>query len=94
MFNADPTGIPVPDGLIGFPDLLVFAQNYAVYGDHSKEGGVYKMASSGPIAITAEVPGFMKAGSEHVVSLTVDNSSAILGYNMWNTTMINSRLYR
>ncbi len=67
-----------PDGIVSFPDLNKFAQNYSTFGDF----GTPKAAAPGPVALTAVYPNALPQGSEYTFSLNVDDASSILAYRV------------
>jgi hypothetical protein len=77
--GEDPLSIPAPpDGLVSFPDLNKFAQNYASFGDF----GAAAPKGISPIAITAEYPGYLPQGAEYTFSLKINNPTNILAYRV------------
>jgi hypothetical protein len=80
-FGADPMGLPAPDDNVDLNDLIVFALNYATYNCMNEWDPYAKGAVSGPVAISAEMPRNVQAGSEFTVSFIAENTAGILGFH-------------
>ncbi len=85
------TGYPVPDGIIDFEDLVIFALNYdeehCVFGapgtpDDRSSNVVSGPASIKNIDLIAGIPGTVKAGSEYTISITADGLADIKAYHL------------
>jgi hypothetical protein len=89
--NGSRIGLPRPDGLVEFDDLVVAAMNYAIHGDwQGKKSstnddavpGSDKKIPAAEIEFIAEAPSQVAAGDQFTVTIRNNNSSSILAMNM------------
>ncbi len=80
--NGEYWGIPIPDQVIGYPDLTVFGQNFLFHGDH---GGVIPAAKIGipePVEINIELPDRLAMNTSYTFPITVSNANSIFAYHL------------
>jgi len=93
--DASGTGLPMPDGLTDFEDLVIFGMNYDEHScgfaaaGQSRPSMESSPASARPVKMIADVPGSVRSGAEYTVVLRAANDElagikayhVILNYN-------------
>ncbi len=78
-------GVPRPDGVIDFWDLVVASSNYAVFGDFNGKRGfdpIQKLNVQHKVEIATQLPERISKGQEFTFSITNDNPSVIMAFHL------------
>ncbi|MBU1701548.1 MAG: VCBS repeat-containing protein [Candidatus Eisenbacteria bacterium] len=77
--NGSPRGIPVPDGTIGFDDLMIFALNYGVVSPiQAPPAFSDDMIAGAGVGMNLELPEAISTGSEFVATVMLEDEDAIV----------------
>jgi len=80
-------GYPIPDGLIDFEDLVIFAKNYSWSRAQSACNPAATKAPAGAAtsiadaSLSAEMPMYVRAGSEFTVPVSISDPEAVMAYH-------------
>jgi hypothetical protein len=86
--DMSPSGYPLPDAVVGFEDLVIFALNYDQYlcsgsapaqPTDIREVGKLK---AGPLAVIADIPDRVKVGDEFTVPVKIDGYEAVKAFHV------------